>query len=208
MSEDDYLQVEIVPFANLNFARQEALRVAEFAEKHWTGNGYTAITTTENLPYVTATLGITIADLENILADYNFNRIKSIHYLGGGMINYKAGKTRAYGDPDFSIWAEVNGELVENIWLTSIAENSQKRITDISALLNLLGTKYGLIVADWNACYYRSIICQHQNFITYRRYAFAAVQKAQAYHKAKAGYYAAHFLDQFAGRSYGAAGSQ
>ena len=152
LREDDYCQVEVIPAANLDFVKKQAIEVNDFAAKHFTGVGFTAMYETENIPYPTSQLLVPIEDFEFILTKNTFSRIKKIYYESEGLINYAKGLTRAYGENNFSIWAEVKERVIMNIWVNSRGANSDDRMVEITTMLNTLGEKYQLILAAWNSC--------------------------------------------------------
>jgi hypothetical protein len=152
MMEDDYCQIEIIPHSNSPFVSNQAADYEHFAAAHFTGNGFNAVQQRKKNSIQTSQLNIMAKDLEGIFSKYSFPRIKKIQYLESGYINYKEGRTRAYGDTAFSFWTEVLDSKVQNIWITSsIGKNSQRRISQAANVLNILGKVYCLILADWNA---------------------------------------------------------
>jgi len=152
MMEDDYCQVEIIPASNYSFLISEAVKISDFGKEHFNGVGFDALYTSKSNPHPTSELFIVIEDLENILAQHHFNRIKEIQYVGGDLIDYQKGGTRAYGETSFSFWTEVKNNKVTNIWVTSFGKSSNDRIPKIVDALFAIGKKYNLILADWNSC--------------------------------------------------------
>jgi len=152
MMEDDYCQVEIIPASNYSFLTSEAVKISDFGKEHFNGVGFDALYARKSNPHPTSELFIIAEELENTLAQHHFNRIKEIQYIGGDLIDYQKGGTRAYGETSFSFWTEVKNNKVTNIWVTSFGKSSNERISQIAAALYAIGKKYGLILADWNSC--------------------------------------------------------
>ena len=152
MMENDYCQVEIIPTSNYWLVLRQAKQADDFARKHFYGTGFTPLHQREKIYDATSHLNIKIEEFENVLNEHGFSRIKKIFYVGGNWIDYKKGITRAYGNTLFSFWAEVRNQIVQELWITAIGENSDERIAQVSSILQSLNKKYNLIIADWNAC--------------------------------------------------------
>jgi hypothetical protein len=152
MWEDDYCQVEVISASNYDLVKRQTIEAIDFGNAHFNGIGFTALYQRENIPYPISQLLIPIENFEAILAENSFIRIDKIYYQYEGLVNHAEDVTRAYGDDDFSIWAEVKERILTNIWITSRGANTDDRIIKATSILNTMGEKYQLILVDWNSC--------------------------------------------------------
>ena len=69
------------------------------------------------------------------------------------MINCEDEKTKAFGISDFVIFYDIKESIVNNIWIdyqNFDSDNFRNLEENILEILSEIGTKYNLILVDWN----------------------------------------------------------
>ena len=149
--EDDYCQVEIVPFENKEFILKQARQIDELAGKSKNDYGFSEIFGRDEMLTATISKKIRIDYLENTLTSFQFQKAKHIRYDKGTILNCETGKTKAFGFSNFTIFFDTEDELVKNIWIDIGLIVSVKQFDLIESALHSLGQKCGLILIDWNS---------------------------------------------------------
>ncbi|MBD1364825.1 hypothetical protein IDJ77_13470 [Mucilaginibacter sp. ZT4R22] len=149
--EDDYLQVEIIPSDNLAFLQQQLKIYSAFGEAHRTEEGfYTDIMARQSNPVPTTDKEFRADTLENILSGHGMPKYRRVEYGNDYFFEQKEVKTKAYGFKSFTLFFDVKGEFIENIWINIKQITSPAQLKIITSTLYDLGESYNLLLVDWN----------------------------------------------------------
>jgi len=145
--EDDFCQIEILPVENLAFCLKQAGCIAEFADEHRAGVGFSDMYMREDVNISLHSKKISATDLKNLLGKIlpEFDLV----YTGYGSYREKCDFTNAFGqNSSIVLFYECDAEFVKNIWLTLDVKNS----ADIEVAIGIFGTlsQAGeFLIADW-----------------------------------------------------------
>jgi hypothetical protein len=147
--EDDFLQVEFLPSDNFFELQKRNDEINGFASDKFDGYGFTemAIREAESIPLLS--LKIPHIELDAILEKLQTNRY-DIVTTGYGQ-NYREidHGTIGYGIDYSAIYYKKEGDFVKHIWLTATHALNEELLVNV---LLELGTKYNLLLQDWNRC--------------------------------------------------------
>jgi len=149
--EDDYCQIEIVPFENKVFVLGQAIAIEDLTQKSKTDYGFTATFERDKMPVQTLSKKIRIKYLEQTLLGFQFRKAKHIRYNNSDILNCETDRTKAFGFSNFTIFFDTEEEFVKNIWIHIGLIVSVTQFNLIETALYTLGEECGLILIDWNS---------------------------------------------------------
>ncbi|WP_324673598.1 hypothetical protein [Hymenobacter sp. GOD-10R] len=149
--EDDYCQIEIVPWENKEFIEEQIRRTNNSTVKLRDEHGFTKIFERSSMPITSLSKEFRIDYWENALVGFGFIKAKYIRYDSGEIIDCKKSNTKAYGFTNFTIFFDIEDEFVKNIWLSIGVLDSAKQFETIKLALYCLGEEYEFILIDWNS---------------------------------------------------------
>ncbi|WP_018343735.1 hypothetical protein [Cytophaga aurantiaca] len=149
--EDDYCQIEIVPFENRDFILAQSTKINTVIEQSKIQFGFTEIFGRESMPANTVSKEIRIDYFENLLVESGFQKSRYIQYETSKMLDSNVSKTKAYTCSNFILFFDVEGEFINNIWLTFGLIVSVTQYNCIETLLHSLGNECDMILIDWNS---------------------------------------------------------
>jgi len=149
--EDDYCQIEIVPFENKAFIQKQAGQIDGLATKSRTDYGFTATFERGPMQFKTISKEIRVDHFERILSGFQFQKAKHIRYEENKILNCENSKTKGFGFSNFTIFFETEDEFVKNIWIYIGLIVSASQFGLIESTLYTLGEDYELILIDWNS---------------------------------------------------------
>jgi hypothetical protein len=146
--EDDYRQVEIVPFENFNELIKQADNIQDFAEKNFDGVGYTDIMIREDNGLKLKERGIPVTELEKVLLNLSLPKKTSVTtgIRPGEMISKN---TLGYGENCDGLFFQFESDIVSSIWIAGTIPTDKDKVIDT---LHALGHKWHLLLMDWNSC--------------------------------------------------------
>jgi hypothetical protein len=148
--EDDYWQIEIVPYENKTFIQKQAGQIDELASKSKTDYGFTATFGRGPMPVTTVSKEIRVDYLERTLTGFQFQKARHIRYDKNEVLNCESGKTKAFGFSNFTIFFDTEDEFVKNIWIDIGLIVSAPQFDLIQNALYTLGEECELVLIDWN----------------------------------------------------------
>jgi hypothetical protein len=148
--EDDYCQIEIVPYENKSFIENQCEQTNDLADKSRTEFGFTEIFVRDSMPVKTITKEIRVDYLEYTLTGFGLTKAKRIKYEQNGIIDCQNGKMKAFGFSTFTIFFDFENEFVENIWIHFGGIETTERDELIQSMLYCLGEECELLLVDWN----------------------------------------------------------
>ena len=149
--EDDYCQIEIVPFENKKFIQEQAKQIEELSEKSRTGYGFTDTFARGAMPMPTISKEIRTDYLERTLTGFQFPKAKHIRVGEKKILDCETSITKAFGFSNFTIFLDTEKELVNNIWIQIGLIVSVPQFHLIQEALYTLGEDCELILIDWNS---------------------------------------------------------
>jgi len=149
--EDDYCQVEIVPFENKAFIQKQAEQIDELASKSKTNYGFTETFGRGPMPVRTIAKEIRVNYFENTLTGFQFQKAKHIRYDKNEILDCENAKTKAFGFQNFTVFFDTEDEFVKNIWIHAGLISSVTQFDLIKSALYALGEECELILIDWNS---------------------------------------------------------
>ena len=148
--EDDFCQIEIVPFENREFIAKTIGQVNELTSNSNIDFGFTKIFAREQIPVTTFSKEIRTDYFHNLLISYEFEKAESVLYDSQKTIECETGSTKAYGFHNFTIFFETENEFVKNIWISVDLIVSKRQYDLIKSVLNSLGEECEMLLVDWN----------------------------------------------------------
>ena len=149
--EDDYCQIELIPQENLLFVKQQINEASFFAEEHKTEFGYTDVFIRKKNPTPTRSKEIRADYLRSTLILFQLPELTNIRYEGGEIISHRGAKTQAFGFLNFTLFFDIEGEFVKNIWIILGSIIATGKFDLILSALYYLGEETDLILVDWNS---------------------------------------------------------
>jgi len=148
--DDDYCQIEIVPKENKPFILKQASQIDDFSETTRTESGFTDIFVRGEMPTTTLSKKIRLDYLEKTLLSFKFEKAKHIYFDGRRILDCDNGDTKAFGFLGFTIFCDIDGEFVKNIWLHVELIASTAQLDLIKNALYTLGEECEVVLIDWN----------------------------------------------------------
>ena len=144
--EDDFGQVEIIPSENFDRLVKEAENVQDFSEKHFDGGGYTDMYVRKENDLRLEAREIKVSELNEVLSKLSIEKhtIVTTGIRPGEMLSED---TFGYGENDRGLFFDVKDGIVSNIWISGRLEVNDETLI---AVLNEIGTKWNLLLMDWN----------------------------------------------------------
>ncbi|WP_353483115.1 hypothetical protein [Haliscomenobacter sp.] len=149
--EDDYCQIEIVPFENKEYILKTIGQISDLANKSRTDFGYTETFGRGQMPTNTFSKEIRIDYFEKQLTGFEFEKAKNINYDSHKILNCELGTTKAFGFSNFIIFFDTEDEFVKNIWLSISLIVSVRQHDFIKSALYCLGEECEMVLIDWNS---------------------------------------------------------
>jgi hypothetical protein len=156
--EDDFCQIELIPFDNLDFIKTEISNLHDFSNKHKVVNGigWTDIYNRKENPIKTIDKNIHINEIETVLdkCSIKFDKVQT----GCGQYIQNCDNTISYGiNNNSSIFFDFNSDkIVENIWMniyiTTLSEKD-----DLHNIVNNLSLKFDFLLVGWGWEFYETI---------------------------------------------------
>ena len=145
--EDDYLQVEIVPFENFNELIKQAENVQDFSEDYFYGSGYTDMMVREENEFKLKQRGIQPKELDLIFSDLPIKRYNEVS-TGIHPGEMTSENTFGYGKNYNGIFFDFESDFVTGIWISGSPEVVNEEYIQV---LNNIGNKWNLLLMDWNS---------------------------------------------------------
>ncbi len=149
--EDDYCQIEMVPFQNKTFIQKQAEQINELAGKSKTQYGFMETFERGPMPFKTISKKIRVNYLEDTLTGFQFLKARYIRYNKNEILECEKENTKAFGFTNFTIFFDIENEFVKNIWISTGLISSVTQYDLIVAALCTLGKNCELILIDWNS---------------------------------------------------------
>lgn len=149
--EDNFCQVEIIPFENKSFIITQSQGISDLAEKTKKGLGFSETFERSSMPVSTLSKEIRADYLEYFLSGFELPKAKHIKYEANKIIDCQNSKTKAFGYSNFTIFFETEDEFVKNIWLSVGLIVSVKQFELIKSMLYNLGEENEFMLIDWNS---------------------------------------------------------
>lgn len=149
--EDDYCQIEIVPFENKEYILKTIEQINDLANKSRTDFGFNEIFGRGQKPVTTFSKEFRTDYLQQLLTGFEFERAKSIDYDSHKILNCETGRTKAFGFSNFTMFFDTEEEFVKNIWLSISLIVSVKQYDLIKFALYNLGAECEMVLVDWNS---------------------------------------------------------
>ncbi|AEE52815.1 hypothetical protein [Haliscomenobacter hydrossis] len=149
--EDDYCQIEIVPFENKEYILKTIGQISDLANNSRTGFGFTETFGRGQMPVSTFSEEIRTDYLEKLLTGFEFEKAKSINYDSHKILDCETGLTKAYGFSNFTVFFDTEDEFVKNIWLSISSIVSVRQCDLIKLALYDLGEECEMVLIDWNS---------------------------------------------------------
>ena len=149
--DDDFCQIEIVPKENKEFIEQQIGQIDDFSAKSKVDGGFTDIFVRGKMPTPTISKELRADYLEKTLLSFQFLKAKRIRFDGREILDCETGDTRAFGFSNFTIFFDIQGEFVKNIWIDIHLIVSAPQFDTIQAALYTLGEECELVLIDWNS---------------------------------------------------------
>lgn len=149
--EDDYCQIEIVPFENKEYILKTIEEIYDLGNNSRTDFGFTETFARGQMPLSTYSKEIRINYLAKLLTGFEFEKAKSIHYESHKILDCETGLTKAYGFSNFTFFFDTENEFVKNIWLSISLIVSVKQYDLIKSALYCLGEECKMVLVDWNS---------------------------------------------------------
>ena len=149
--EDDYCQIEIVPFENKGFILKSIGQISDLSNNSRTEFGFTETFGRGQMPETTFSKEIRTDYLEQLLTGFEFEKAKSINYESYKILDCEIGLTKAYGFSNFTIFFDTEDEFVKNIWLSISLIVSVRQYDLIKSALYSLGEECEMVLIDWNS---------------------------------------------------------
>jgi len=145
--EDDYRQVEIIPFENFNELIKQAANVQDFSEKHFDEGGFTDMMMREENGFKLIQREIQPGELDLILSELNIKRYTEVStgIRPGEMI---CKNTYGYGENYNGIFFDFDSESVKGIWIAGSPNVKKEKFIQT---LSTIGNKWNLLLMDWNS---------------------------------------------------------
>ncbi|MES2592207.1 MAG: hypothetical protein V4608_10005 [Bacteroidota bacterium] len=150
-AEDDFCQIEIIPFENKEFILKTIKQVSDLANNSKTEFGFTETFGREQMPVTTFSKEIRTDYLEQLLVGLAFEKAKSINYNNDKILDCETGSTKSFGFSSFTVFFETEEEFVKNIWLSIGPIASVKQHDLIKSALYRLGEECEMVLIDWNS---------------------------------------------------------
>ncbi len=116
------------------------------------GYGFTDIFVRGKLPTQTISKELRADYLEATLLNFKFLKANYIRFDSRKILNCETGNTKAFGFSNFTIFFDVEGKFVKNIWIQHIGLMvSAPQFDVIQAALYILGEECELILINWNS---------------------------------------------------------
>jgi hypothetical protein len=149
--EDDYCQIEIIPFENKDFIIKTFRQINELFDKSKSDFGFTDTFERGQMPLKTFSKEIRTDYLQKLLLSFEFEKAKNINYNSHKIIDCEKGLTKAFGFSNFTIFFDTEFEFVKNIWLSNSLIVSVKQYDLIKSALYSLGEECEMLLVDWNS---------------------------------------------------------
>lgn len=145
--EDDYRQVEILPFENFNELIKQAENVQDFAEKNFDGVGYSDIMIREENGFKLKQRGIKWRALDQLLSELPVKKYTEVS-TGIRPGEMKRKNTFGYGENYNGIFFNFEADEVKEIWIVGFPKVEK---TKLAQTLSIIGSKWNLLLMDWNS---------------------------------------------------------
>ncbi|HEV2480594.1 MAG TPA: hypothetical protein VGS79_13050 [Puia sp.] len=149
--DDDYCQIEIVPKENKEFIVKQIGQIKDFSAKSKVDYGFTDIFVRGKMLTPTISKELRADYLEKTLLSFQFRKANHIRFDGREILDCETGDTRAFGFPNFTIFFDMQGDFVKNIWIDIHLIISAPQFDIIQAALYALGEECELVLVDWNS---------------------------------------------------------
>lgn len=146
--EDDFCQVQLTPFENLNELIKQAENSSDFAEKYFDGHGYTDIMVREEAKIRLRDKNIHPKELDSILVTVGTDKHTDVITGYGQDHRVESKNTIGYGEDYSAIYYDFIGNSVQNIWMTNVSSLNNDKV---SQALFEIGTRWNLLLMDWNS---------------------------------------------------------
>lgn len=149
--EDLFLQVEFLPRENWDNLKNENQGIAEFAEKHSDGNGYTDIYIREAKNQISiAEKNIRLDLVEALLTNFGMRRIEDVYYFYSSQTE-KCENTIAYEIAGAYMFIVFENGTIKDFFIDGFRFHEKE--DDKAKLLDILfeiGKGFSLILNDWD----------------------------------------------------------
>jgi hypothetical protein len=149
--EDDYCQIEIVPFENKTFIQKQVRQIEDLSAKSSTGYGFKETFVRGPMPIPTISKEIRVDYFEWTLTGLQFQKAKHIRFGEREILDCETGNTKAFGFLNFTIFFDTEGEFLKNIWIHIGLIVSAPQLDLIQTALYILGKECELVLVDWNS---------------------------------------------------------
>lgn len=149
--EDLFRQVEFVPRESIDYLKNENDKVADFAQKHSDGNGFTDIYIRENGNQKSILENkIQIEKVDSLLIELGMKKIENVYYFYNSA-TVKSKNTIAYELNEAKIFIVYENEFIKDFFVDGfrfheIEEDKLK----LQNILFKIGTEFNLVLNDWD----------------------------------------------------------
>lgn len=149
--EDDYCQIEVVPFENKEYILKTINQINDLADNSRTEFGFTETFGRGQMPVTTFSKEFRIDYFQQLLISFEFEKAKSIKYESHKILDCETDLIKAFGFTNFTMFFDTEEEFVKNIWLSINLIVSVKQYDLIKSVLYSLGEECEMILIDWNS---------------------------------------------------------
>jgi len=146
--EDDYCQIELIPYENFNELIKQADNISEFSSTNFVGDGWADMMVREGQKIKLYERGIPIVKLEEVLKKLNTQKHTYVETGYGSNYRVKSKNTIGFGKSYSAIYCNYSDRKVENIWMTNISLFNNEKVEEV---LFQIGKKWDLLLMDWEA---------------------------------------------------------
>jgi len=146
--EDDYCQVQLLPFENIEFILNEAEEIIGFKKENFNINGSDKIFVRKSPNFPLISKNIKFSDLQKVVEQNNFEKIINVDIGYGNSFNKS--KTIGYGTDNCAILIDCDNEFVKNIWFNYYWNFTEIEKEKLSIFLIEINQLWNQILIDWN----------------------------------------------------------
>lgn len=149
--EDLFRQVEFVPRESIEKLRSENDKVAEFAQKHSDGNGFTEIYIREDGNQISILeKKIEIEKIDSLLIKLGMSKIENVYYFYSST-KIKSENTVAYKLNEAQIFIVYENEFIKDFFIDGFRFHEIENYKlELQNILFKIGTEFSLVLNDWD----------------------------------------------------------
>lgn len=148
--EDDYCQIQLLPFENIEFILNEIEVIIGFKKENFNINGCDKIFVRNSPNFPLISKNIKFSELQKVIEQNDFEKITNVN-IGYGN-NFTKSLTNGYGTNNCAVLIDCNNKIVENIWFIYYWNSTEIEKEKLNNLLVEINQICNQILIDWNQC--------------------------------------------------------